>query len=65
MSDQPEFRDDITCPKSGEMIPIEPFSISKFSETSYYIYCPMCWGWHEFTPEAVNTNPSKEGGTNG
>ena len=65
VSDQPEYRDDIVCPKSGELIPIGPLSVSKLSETSYYVYCPMCWGWHEFAPEPANPTPpiaSGEGG---
>lgn len=42
-------RADITCPKSGEMIPLGKFSISKFSETTYFIFCPECRAYHQFS----------------
>ncbi len=43
-----KFRDDITCPKSGEKIPLAEFSCSKWSDNLYFIYCPACGAFHQF-----------------
>jgi hypothetical protein len=49
MSDLRE-RDDITCPKDGEHIHLDRFSVCKFSEQLYFIHCPRCNVFHEFVP---------------
>jgi hypothetical protein len=41
-------RPDITCPKSGEPIPLDMYSCSKWNETHWNIYCPTCRVWHRF-----------------
>jgi hypothetical protein len=46
----PQFRDDITCPTTGERIPLDKFSISKWSDQLYLVHCPTCRLMHEFTP---------------
>jgi hypothetical protein len=43
-------RDDITCPKTGERIPLDKFSVSKWSDQLYLVHCPACRVLHEFTP---------------
>lgn len=50
MAETIKFRDDITCPKSGEPIPLDKFSISKFSDQLYLVHCPACRVMHEFVP---------------
>jgi hypothetical protein len=45
-----QFRDDITCPRTGEPIPLDKFSISQWSEELYLVHCPTCRLLHEFTP---------------
>jgi hypothetical protein len=39
-------RADITCPKTGEPIPLGRMSICKFGERSYFVYCPDCRAFH-------------------
>lgn len=41
-------RPDVTCPKTGELIPLDKMSISKWSEKLYHIWCPACRVWHGF-----------------
>lgn len=41
-------RPDITCPKSGEPIPLDKFSISKWSDSHYLVFCPSCRVMHKF-----------------
>lgn len=50
----PTTRPDITCPKSGEMIPLDKFSISKFTDRMYLVYCPACRTNHEFVAQAAS-----------
>lgn len=45
-------RDDITCPKDGDPILLDKFSIAKWSEALYLIHCPRCKTFHGFTPTA-------------
>ena len=40
-------RPDITC--DGEPIPIGAFSILKWSETSFSVFCPKHRAFHRFT----------------
>lgn len=53
MTEQTKTRPDITCPKSGEPIPLDKFSISKFTDRIYFIYCPACRASHEFVASPV------------
>lgn len=48
------IRPDITCPKSGETIPLDKFSISKFTDRMYLVYCPACRTNHEFVAQAAS-----------
>ena len=41
-------RPDITCPETGELIQLNKFSISKFSDQLYFVYCPTCGVLHQF-----------------
>jgi hypothetical protein len=54
-------RPDISCPKSGELIPLHSFSISKFSDKLYYVYCPECGVFHPFTPTHATTEAEEKG----
>lgn len=47
--DEPQFSDDVICPKSGERIPLDKYSISKFTDTIYFVHCPKCRALHQFT----------------
>lgn len=49
-------RADITCPKSGDMIPLDKFSVSKFSEKTYFVFCPECMAYHQFTAASPNVS---------
>lgn len=51
MADEPKFRDDITCPKTGERIPLGKLSCSKWSDDLYLIHCPNCHVFHQFVPQ--------------
>jgi hypothetical protein len=42
------------------MIPLDKFSISKFSATVYAVYCPRCNGWHQFDAAPVDPRPSEK-----
>ena len=44
------YRNDIRCPDTDEKIPLNDFSIAKFSDEILFIYCPMCRASHQFNP---------------
>ena len=48
--DKPRYRDDIRRPESGEKIPLNDFSIARFTEQILFVYCPMCRVSHQFNP---------------
>lgn len=58
----PQYRDDITCPKSGEAIPLDRFSISKFTERIYFIWCPDCRVYHQFVAKVGRVSPRQDTG---
>jgi hypothetical protein len=43
-----KYRSDLTCRKTGEPIPLDNFSISKWSDRLWLVYCPECRVMHEF-----------------
>ena len=45
-------RDDIMCPKSGAPIELASWSISKFSDRTYFVYCADCGVFHRFSRSA-------------
>jgi len=47
---QTTTRPDITCRRTGDPIPLDEMSISKWSDNLYLVYCPTCRVMHEFTP---------------
>lgn len=52
-------RPDITCPRTGAPIPLDKFSVSKWSNELYLVRCPSCDVWHEFnhSHSATKSNP--------
>jgi hypothetical protein len=44
------FRGDITCPKTGQPIPLDKFSCSEWSDQLWLIHCPSCQVMHGFVP---------------
>lgn len=50
----------VRCPKTGEPIPLDKFSISKWSDQLYLVYCPTCRVMHEFTPVAADGEERSE-----
>lgn len=44
-------RPDITCPKDGELIPLDKMSIKKFTDRIYFVWCPRCRTNHTFNPK--------------
>ena len=57
--DAQSFRDDITCPVSGDPIPLNKLSVSKWSDQLYRIFCPACGVWHDFTPTKIAVSIGK------
>ncbi len=53
-------RQDITCPKDGEPIPLDKLSIAKWSDQLYLIHCPRCKVFHGFVPSALGEGAAKE-----
>jgi hypothetical protein len=54
-------REDITCHKTGEPIPLDRFSCSKWSDDLYLVWCPTCHCWHGFCPTAAAPHPGGDG----
>jgi hypothetical protein len=62
MREKTETRPDITCPKDGDLIPLDRLSISKWSETLYRVYCPRCNVWHGFVVTETRAALDKQEG---
>lgn len=53
-------RADITCPRDGELIPLDKYSVSKFSAKLHLVYCPRCTKWHQFEVAPADPRPSEQ-----